>query len=217
MLGAFLSCAPQHSAVLCASSRQQSHPHISKALEVNTEFDLSRQFWAYLVKKGALKDPGTFIYPVPHMSFVRGAASVAFLKKRFDALTARACYQGMEYSGDKKRIAEWIPVVMEGRDPDEDVAATRMVTGTDVNSGALSKALIDSLKGRDGFAIHFSNRIQDLRRDGDFWSARARDEHSGASWDVQAKFVFIDAGGGALLRRLPGEARVIATCRERPS
>ena len=27
---------------------------ISKALEVNTEFDLSRQLWAYLVKKGAI-------------------------------------------------------------------------------------------------------------------------------------------------------------------
>src|ERR1700744_6466333 len=25
---------------------------IAKALEVNTEFDLSRQFWSYLVKKG---------------------------------------------------------------------------------------------------------------------------------------------------------------------
>src|SRR5271157_2683945 len=29
---------------------------ISKALQVDTEFDLSRQFWAYLVKKGAIKD-----------------------------------------------------------------------------------------------------------------------------------------------------------------
>ena len=30
---------------------------ISKALEVNTEFDLSPQLWAYLVKEGAIKDP----------------------------------------------------------------------------------------------------------------------------------------------------------------
>ena len=30
---------------------------ISKALEVNVEFDLSRQFWTYLVKKGAIADP----------------------------------------------------------------------------------------------------------------------------------------------------------------
>jgi malate dehydrogenase (quinone) len=41
---------------------------ISKALQVNVEFDLSRQLWSYLVKKGAIADPGSFIHPVPHMS-----------------------------------------------------------------------------------------------------------------------------------------------------
>jgi malate dehydrogenase (quinone) len=171
---------------------------ISKALEVNTEFDLSRQFWAYLVKTAAIKDPRSFINPVPHMSFVRGPENIAFLKKRFDALTAHPCYHGMEYSKDRVQIEEWIPLVMKGRDPREQVAATRMATGTDVDYGALTKALIDSLKGQEGFAIHYSSRIQDLHRDGDFWSARARDEQTGANWDVQAKFVFIGAGGGAL-------------------
>jgi malate dehydrogenase (quinone) len=77
---------------------------ISKALQVNTEFDLSRQFWAYLVKKGAIKDPRSFIHPVPHMSFVRGPANIAFLKKRFEALSADHCYRGMEYSDDNKQI-----------------------------------------------------------------------------------------------------------------
>jgi malate dehydrogenase (quinone) len=171
---------------------------ISKALDVNTEFDLSRQLWSYLVKKGAIKDPRSFIHPVPHMSFVRGPANTAFLKKRFEALTAHPCYHGMEYSNDKKQLAEWIPLVMEGRDPSDDVAATRMVTGTDVDYGALTKALIASLKQREGFAIHFFSRIQHLRRDGDFWRAQARDEQSGASRDVEAKFVFIGAGGGSL-------------------
>src|SRR5258706_14315947 len=61
---------------------------ISKALEVNTEFDLSRQFWAYLVNKGAIKDPQSFIHAVPHYSFVRGQENVVFLKNRFDALSA---------------------------------------------------------------------------------------------------------------------------------
>src|SRR5580698_3617813 len=71
---------------------------ISKALDVNTEFDLSRQFWAYLVKKGAIKDPQSFIHSVPHFSFVRGGDNVAFLRKRFEALSAHPCYHGMEYS-----------------------------------------------------------------------------------------------------------------------
>ncbi len=171
---------------------------ISKALPVNTEFDLSRQLWAYLVKKGAIKDPQSFIHPVPHMSFVRGSDNVAFLKKRFAALTAHPLYHGMEYSDDKKQIEEWIPLVMEGRDPSEQVAVTRMRTGTDVDYGALTKDLLNSLKDKEGFSIHFFHRVQDLRRDGDCWSVQIRDEKSGEHWSVRTKFVFLGAGGGAL-------------------
>src|SRR6516164_3352034 len=47
---------------------------ISEAVQVNTEFDLSRQFWSYLVRKGAIRDPQSFIHPTPHMSFLGGAA-----------------------------------------------------------------------------------------------------------------------------------------------
>src|SRR6202012_5362487 len=96
---------------------------ISKALEVNTEFDLSRQFWSYLVRKKLIEDPQEFLHPVPHLSFVRGKDNVDFLQKRFKALTANHCYRGMELSLDKAKIAEWIPLVMEGRDPAEEVAA----------------------------------------------------------------------------------------------
>jgi len=73
--------------------KSDGHIDISKALQVNTEFDLYRQFWAYLIK-----DPQSFIHPVPHCSFVRGQNNVAFLKKRFAALTAHPLYRGMEYS-----------------------------------------------------------------------------------------------------------------------
>src|ERR1700685_3457502 len=152
---------------------------ISKALEVNTEFDLSRQLWTYLVKKGAIKDPQSFIHPVPHMSFVRGSENVAFLKKRFDALSAHHLYRGMEYSDDKKQIAEWVPLVMEGRNPSEVLAATRMATGTDVDYGALTTVLLDSLRGKEGFSIHYYSRVQGLRRDCDLWNVRVRDENSG--------------------------------------
>ena len=171
---------------------------ISKALQVNTEFDLSRQFWAYLVKKGAIKDPQSFIHSVPHMSFVRGRENRSFLKKRFEALTAHPLYYGMEYSEDNKQIGEWIPLVMEGRDASDVVTATRMVTGTDVDYGALTEELLASLTGKQGFSVHFYSRVQDVRRDGDLWSVQIRDEKIGQQRDVQAKFVFIGAGGGAL-------------------
>jgi len=171
---------------------------ISKALEVNTEFDLSRQLWAYLVKEGAIKDPQSFIHPVPHMSFVRGAENVAFLQKRFEALSAHPCYHGMEYSDNRKQIGQWIPLVMEGRDPSDIVAATRMVTGTDVDYGALTQILLDSLRGKEGFSIHFSSRVQDPSRNGEQWSLRIRDEKTGEHRHVQTKFVFLGAGGGSL-------------------
>ena len=171
---------------------------ISKALQVNTEFDLSRQFWAYLVNKGAIKDPQSFIHPVPHMSFVRGLENRAFLKKRFEVLTAHPLYYGMQYSEDKKQIGEWIPLVMEGRDDSDIVTATRMVTGTDVDYGALTNELLASLTGKEGFSVHFCTRVQDLRRDGNSWSARIRDEKTGEEREIQAKYVFLGAGGGAL-------------------
>ncbi|CAN5534923.1 malate dehydrogenase (quinone) [soil metagenome] len=171
---------------------------ISKALEVNTEFDLSRQLWAYLTKKGLIKNPQDFIHPVPHMSFVRGKENVAFLKKRFETLSAHHCYHGMEYSDDKKKIEEWIPLVMEGRDPNEEVAATRMVIGNDVDYGALTSVLLGSLKGQPGYAINFFSRVQDLKREGDAWNVKIRNEKTGEHKYVKAKFVFLGAGGGSL-------------------
>lgn len=189
-------------AALCESNytpeKSDGSIDISKALQVNTEFDLSRQFWAYLVKKGAIKDPQSFIHPVPHFSFVRGAENRDFLRKRYRALTAHPLYYGMEYSEDAKQIEEWLPLVMEGRDRSEIVTATRMITGTDVDYGALTNVLLDSLRDKEGFTIHFFSRVQDLRRDGDLWTVRIRDEKTGENRDVQANFVFIGAGGGSL-------------------
>jgi malate dehydrogenase (quinone) len=171
---------------------------IAKALEVNTQFDLSRQLWSYLVKKGAIENPQDFIFPVPHMSFVRGADDVAFLRKRFEALTAHHCYDGMEYSDDRSQLKDWIPLMMEGRDPNEKVAATRMVTGTDVDYGNLTTDMLNSLKGTEGFDLQFHSRVLDLNRDGDRWRVCVRDGKTGHHRDVSAKFVFIGAGGGAL-------------------
>jgi len=171
---------------------------ISKALEVNTEFDLSRQFWAYLVKRGAINNPQSFINAVPHLSFVHGAENVAYLKKRFEALIANPLYHGMEFSDDKDVIKDWIPLIMEGRDPEEQVAATRMLTGTDVDYGALTRILLDSLANTDGVTIHYHHRVQDLHREGQNWNLKIRNETTGNHHHINAKFVFIGAGGGSL-------------------
>ena len=172
---------------------------ISRALQVNVEFDLSRQLWSYLVRKGAIADPRTFIHPVPHMSFVSGADNVSFLKRRFEAMSAHPCYHGMEYTDDRQKIAEWTPLVMEGREGGEPVAATRIVTGTDVDYGALTHHLVHHLSGLPGFAVHYRHRVYDLARAPDGrWKVEVLDLASGDVQSVPAKFVFIGAGGGAL-------------------
>jgi malate dehydrogenase (quinone) len=172
---------------------------ISKALQVNVEFDLSRQFWSYLVKKGSIADPRSFIHPVPHMSFVHGDSNVSFLRKRFKAMTAHHCYYGMEYTEDRQKIAEWTPLVMEGRAGDEPVAATRIVTGTDVDYGSVTHHLVHHLVGQPGCKVHYRHRVTNLTREQDGrWLVEVQDLESGEKQSMKTKFVFIGAGGGAL-------------------
>jgi malate dehydrogenase (quinone) len=172
---------------------------ISKALEVNTEFDISRQLWSHLVTKGAIPDPGAFLEPCPHMSFVWGEENVAFLRTRYDAMSAHHCYEGMEYSEDHCEIAEWVPLVMEGRDATQRVAATRMSTGTDVDYGSLTHLLVSQLQAQPAFSVHYKHKVVDLNRVSDGrWGISVKDLETGHKRDVSAKFVFIGAGGGGL-------------------
>jgi malate dehydrogenase (quinone) len=172
---------------------------ISKALDVNVEFDLSRQLWSFLVKNRAIADPQSFIHPVPHMSFVHGPEHVAFLKKRFDALTAHHCYYGMEYTEDRRKLSEWVPLVMEGRAADEQVAATRIITGADVDYGSLTRSLVGHLEGMKGFAVNYSHRVTNITREpGGRWRLDVKDTKSGDVKSTTAQFVYLGAGGGAL-------------------
>jgi len=172
---------------------------IAKALEVNTEFDLSRQLWSYLVGKGTIADPRAFINPCPHMSFVWGEENVAFLRHRYSEMSAHHCYHGMEYSEDRHQIAEWVPLIMDGRDENQAIAATRIITGTDVDYGALTHLLVAQLQAQSGFSVHYKHRVTDLKPSGDGrWRVTMKDLHGGDSGTVSARFVFVGAGGGAL-------------------
>lgn len=172
---------------------------ISRALQVNTEFDLSRQLWSHLVTKGAIPDPSAFIESCPHMSFVWGDENVAFLRARYKAMSANHCYHGMEYSEDYAEIAHWVPLVMEGRDKEQPIAATRMITGTDIDYGALTHLLVSQLQAQPGFSVHYKHKVVDLNRlDDGRWGVRVEDVDAGDKRTVPAKFVFVGAGGGAL-------------------
>ncbi len=179
------------------SERPDGSVDISRALKVNTQFDLSRQLWSYLVRKGALASPDAFIHSVPHISFVRGAESVSFLRRRFEAMSAHHCFSGMEYSEDPRELEQWMPLVMEGRDPSEPVAGTRMMAGTDVDFGTLTTQMIAYLQTLPGFRVAYGHEVTNLRRTGDRWSLDVK-QQGGGRHTVAATLAFLGAGGGAL-------------------
>src|SRR5690554_2778152 len=88
---------------------------ISKAIKINEQFQLSMQFWSYLVNSKLVNNPQDFIMPLPHMSMVQGEQNVTFLKKRFEALSNNPLFQGMEFSDDPEKLLEWIPLIMQDR------------------------------------------------------------------------------------------------------
>lgn len=170
----------------------------SKALEINEAFEVSRQFWSYLVESGKIGSAREFINPVPHMSFVRGSTNVEYLRKRYEGLVGHHSFSMMEYSEDPVKLAEWMPLVMDGRAPNEKVAATRVAGGSDVDFGALSKLFISALEKTERFALHLNSKVKALNREKDgLWKIEVRGK-TGRKRTVKAKFVFLGAGGGAL-------------------
>lgn len=172
---------------------------VTKALEINEQFMISRQFWSAQVKRGVLNNPHAFINSTPHMSFVWGDKNVDYLGKRYDALQKTTLFQGMKFSTDHQQIAQWAPLVMAGRDPQQKVAATWTPAGTDVNYGEITRQLIGSLQKNEHFTLQTSSEVTEFKRNGDnSWHVTIEDVKNGKQHAIDAKYVFIGAGGGAL-------------------
>jgi len=172
---------------------------ITNAVKVNEQFQVSRQFWSFLVNEGVLPEPKSFINPVPHMSFVWGADNVAYLRKRYEALKDHPLFVGLEYSEDASVIRSWAPLLIPGRRKDEPIAATRILSGTDVDFGALTRTLIDGLV-ENGATLKLNHRVTGLKRSTKtgLWTIRMKHDVGSTPVEVQARFVFVGAGGGAL-------------------
>lgn len=171
----------------------------SKALEINESFMISRQFWTTQVQRGVLQNPHSFINSTPHMSFVWGDKNVDYLTRRYKALQQTTLFQGMQFSTDHKQIAQWAPLIMGGRDPQQKVAATWTPLGTDVNYGEITRQLIGSLKKHDNFTLETSTEVTGFKRNPDnSWHVTVTNVKDGKEHAVDAKYVFIGAGGGAL-------------------
>lgn len=172
---------------------------ISKAIKIAESFEVSKEFWASLVEKGILKDPGTFIHSVPHMSFVWGDDNVDYLRKRHAALIQNHLFRDMQFSEEPQQLRDWTPLIMDGRTADEPVAATKMDIGTDVNFGALTRSMIAYLAGLPGVGLYLAHEVRDLDEEADgHWYMTVKDLSSNERNSLHAKFVFIGAGGGAL-------------------
>lgn len=189
-------------AALCELNYTSEKPDgsidISKAISVNEQFQVSMQFWSYLVKSNLIRNPQDFIMPLPHMSMVQGKEDVAFLKRRFETMSKNPLFQGMEFSDDPKKLMEWIPLIMKDRASDEPIAATKMDSGTDVNFGALTRMLFEHLKSKN-VGIHYKHSVDDIKRTSDgAWELKIRNLSSGSVERHTAKFVFIGGGGGSL-------------------
>ncbi|GAS87961.1 malate, quinone oxidoreductase [Mycolicibacterium brisbanense] len=171
---------------------------ISKAVNVNEQFQVSRQFWAYAAENGVLTDVRSFLNPVPHVSFVHGAENVGYLKRRYDALVGNPLFASMEFIDDKDEFARRLPFMAKGRDFSDPVALNWTEAGTDVDFGSLSRQLIGFTAQR-GMDTLFGHEVENLRKESDgTWTLKVTNRRTGLKRKINAKFVFVGAGGGAL-------------------
>ena len=172
---------------------------LSKALRIGEAFEISKQLWAYLKKEGQLKPKGGFINDIPHMSFVWGEENIKFLKKRHKKMTKYALFEDMTYTKDIGQVAEWVPLMMAGRNKKERFAVTRMEIGTDVNFGAITRGMFKYLKKCDGVTLHLGQEVQDITQlKNGRWKIAVEAIKNRKDSTAIADFVFIGAGGGAL-------------------
>jgi malate dehydrogenase (quinone) len=169
----------------------------SKAVKIAAQYRQSLELWRSLVAAGELPEEKTFLREVPHASFVTGD-DIPYLRTRAANLARSPLFAGIEYSEDRAQIAEWMPLVMDGRDDDQPVAATRMMRGTDVNFGALTRSLVTWIDDVSGFAIELSREVREIHRADDGWLIEIKNVATGEERMIHAKFVFIGAGGYSL-------------------
>jgi len=172
---------------------------ISKAAKIAESFEVSKQFWAYLVNKHYIQSPKSFINSTPHMSLVWDE-NVDYLKRRFELLTQSPLFDGMIYSEDKKQLKEWIPLIMEGRAPNQRLAATRMELGTDMNFGELTRSLFKHLEALPGVRIHLGHEVDfiERRKSDHHWEIEVVEIATKQRKTLETRFLFIGAGGGSL-------------------
>lgn len=178
---------------------QEGRIEIKRALTINASFEITLQFWSWLVEQGALPSPRTFINATPHQSFVWGSKDVDFLRERHRLLSGHHLFEDMQFSADPVQLREWMPLIMKNRDPEQPVAATRVEYGSDVDFGSLTRSMVKNLEEHPNFELLLSHSVHSLKKKEDGrWKVLVIDDKADASKTFDAGFVFLGAGGAAL-------------------
>lgn len=171
---------------------------ITKALAIAEQFEVSKQFWSFLVSDlKIVNKPEDFINNIDHLSFVWGEDNVDFLKKRYETMKQHALFSDMKYTEDPHHIKGWVPLIMDGRSRDEAIAATKMDIGTDVNFGNITRSMVQYLDGLDNVTVTLGFEVKDLKKFGNRWQIDIEERDGGKEETLEADFVFIGAGGGS--------------------
>ncbi|GEP83577.1 malate:quinone oxidoreductase [Staphylococcus piscifermentans] len=172
---------------------------VEKAKEINEEFEISKQFWAHLVKTNAISNPREFITPLPHISFVQGIRNVQFLQKRYEALKDLPMFEGIEFTQDREKLAEWMPLMMKDRKENIAIAASKINEGTDVNFGELTRKLAKNLESHDNAELNYRHEVIGFQQLGDKkWEVEVRNLDDNTISTHVADYIFIGAGGAAI-------------------
>lgn len=171
---------------------------ISKAEKIAEQFEVSKQFWSYLLDKNYISQPKDFINSCPHMSLVFGEKDTQFLKKRHEALTKSELFKGMKFSTDHETLKEWVPLIMSKRKGNEEMAATKMDLGTDVNFGTLTRKMGRFLAEDSNVDVFLYHEAKDVENFNGKWKIQVKDRINNRKQEVTSGFLFIGAGGYSL-------------------
>ncbi|WP_337969542.1 malate dehydrogenase (quinone) [Virgibacillus salexigens] len=189
-------------AALCELNYTHEKPDgsidMTKAIKVNEQFQVSKQFWSYLVNSNLIRNPKDFIMPLPHMSFVQGKKNIEFLRKRYKTMSDHPLFQDMEFSDDPEQLKKWIPLMMKDRVTDQPIAATKIDSGTDVNFGEITRKMFDHLEHQD-VEVNYKHTVEDIQRlSNGSWEVKVHDIDNGKIEYHTTDFLFIGGGGGSL-------------------
>ncbi|MDO1511605.1 malate dehydrogenase (quinone) [Maribacter confluentis] len=174
--------------------------NITKAIDICTQFEISKQYWSYLVDQGLIKEPRSFINPVPHHSWVRGKENADYLEKRYKALKEHFMFNTITFTRDVNKMENWFPLMIRGRTNEETMAASRIDRGTEMNYGALTEHLFAILEKEYNTKVLFNTEVEDIDPDHDEdWLLKMENLKNGKKSTLDAQHVFIGAGGGSLL------------------